>query len=125
MALHTRRHTYDPNELFMPWVYAIARYKLVDHLRRTRASLVNVPLEDAGELAAQDEHGGVESGHDMNKLLRELPDKMRRAVQSVKLDGLSVAEAARRCEMSESAVKVNAHRGLKLLAAFIARETKT
>src|SRR5450631_36154 len=39
MAIHTRRHTYDPTELLMPWVYAIASYKLIDHLRRTRASL--------------------------------------------------------------------------------------
>jgi RNA polymerase sigma-70 factor (ECF subfamily) len=125
MALHTRRHTYDPNELFMPWVYAIARYKLIDHLRRMRSSLADVPLDDAGELAAQEEHAGVESGHDLNILMRELPDKMRQAIQSVKLDGLSVTEAARRCGMSESAVKVNVHRGLKLLAAFIARERKT
>jgi RNA polymerase sigma-70 factor (ECF subfamily) len=125
MALHTRRHTYDPNELFMPWVYAIARYKLIDHLRRTRASLANVPLDDAEELAAQEEHVGVESGHDLNLLLRQLPDKMRRAIQSVKLDGLSVSEAATRCGMSESAVKVNVHRGLKILAKSIAREKRT
>src|SRR5262249_30251987 len=38
MAIHTRRHTYDPSQPFTPWVYAIARYKFVDYLRRTRAS---------------------------------------------------------------------------------------
>src|SRR5450756_2355467 len=38
MAIHTRRHTYDPAELLTPWVHAIARYKLIDYLRRTRAS---------------------------------------------------------------------------------------
>ena len=125
MAIHTRRHTYDPNELFMPWVYAIARYKLIDHLRRTRASLVDVPLDDAGELVAREDHTGVESGHDLQKLMTELPDKMRHAIQCVKLDGLSVAEAAVRCGMSESAVKVNVHRGLKILAASIGREKKS
>lgn len=124
MALHTRRHTYDPKQLFMPWVYAIARYKLIDHLRRTRALLADVPLDVAGELAAQEEHAGVESRHDLSLLLRGLPEKMRYAIQCVKLDGLSVAEAATRCGMSESAVKVNVHRGLKLLAASIAREKK-
>jgi RNA polymerase sigma-70 factor (ECF subfamily) len=46
MAIHTRRHTYDPAEPLMPWVYAIARYKLIDHLRRTRASMVDLPIED-------------------------------------------------------------------------------
>jgi len=125
MAIHTRRHTYNPDEPFTPWMHAIARYKLIDHLRRTQGSLADVPLDTAGEVAAHDDHIRVESGHDLQKLLSDLPDKMRRAIQCVKIDGLSVAEAARRCGMSESAVKVNVHRGLRALAATIAREERT
>ena len=34
IAVHIQRHTYDPAELLTPWVHAIARYKLIDHLRR-------------------------------------------------------------------------------------------
>lgn len=124
MAIHTRRHTYDPAEALTPWVYAIARYKLIDHLRRTRASMADLPLEDAEEVMAQDDRVGPESANDLTKLLSRLPEKMRRAIQSVKLDGLSVAEAASRCGMSESAVKVNVHRGLKALVASIAREKR-
>ena len=67
----------------------------------------------------------MESEHDLQKLMAELPDKMRRAIQCVKLDGLSVVEAAARCGLSESAVKVNVHRGLRLFAASITREKKT
>jgi RNA polymerase sigma-70 factor (ECF subfamily) len=122
MAIHIRRHTYDPAEPLTPWVYAIARYKLIDHLRRTRASLGDVPIENAEEVTAQDDYVGTESAYDLARLLSQLPDKMRRAIQSVKLDGLSVAEAASQCGMSESAVKVNVHRGLKALVALIARE---
>jgi RNA polymerase sigma-70 factor, ECF subfamily len=124
MAIHTRRHTYDPAEPLMPWVYAIARYKLIDHLRRTRAAMADLPIEDAEEIMAQDDYVGTDSANDLTKLLSRLPDKMRRAIQSVKLDGLSVAEAASRCGMSESAVKVNVHRGLKTLIASIARERR-
>src|SRR5665811_341806 len=122
MAIYTRRHTYDPAEPLTPWVHAIARYKLIDHLRRTRASMADLPIEDAEELMAQDDYVGTESAYDLTRLLSPLPDKMRRAIQSVKLDGLSVAEAASQCGMSESAVKVNVHRGLKTLVASIARE---
>src|ERR1035437_1950378 len=122
MAIHPRRHPYDPAEPLMPWVYAIARYKLIDHLRRTRASMVDLPIEDAEEIMAQDDYVGTESANDLTRLLSQLPDKMRRAIQSVKLDGLSVAEAASRSGMSESAVKVNVHRGLKALIASIVRE---
>jgi RNA polymerase sigma-70 factor (ECF subfamily) len=124
MAIHTRRHTHDPAEALTPWVYASARYKLIDHLRHTRASMTDLPIEDAEELMAQDDYVGTESANDLTVLLSELPDKMQRAIRAVKLDGLSVAEAASRCGMSESAVKVNVHRGLKALVASIAREKR-
>ncbi|MBX9682578.1 MAG: RNA polymerase subunit sigma, partial [Hyphomicrobium sp.] len=41
------------------------------------------------------------------------------------IEGLSIAETAERCDMSESAVKVNIHRGLKKLADMISREVKS
>jgi RNA polymerase sigma-70 factor (ECF subfamily) len=121
MAIHTRRHTYDPTAPLTPWVHAIARYKLIDHLRRTNATRADVPIDDAAELTAQDDHAGTESAYDLSRLLAKLPNKMRRAIQSVKIEGLSVAEAAARNHMSESDVKVSVHRGLKALAAAIAR----
>lgn len=124
LAIHTQRHTYDPDEPLTPWVHAIARYKLIDHLRRTRASRADVPIDAAADITAQDDHAGAESAYDLHRLLSRLPHKMRRAIQCVKLDGLSVAEAAGRCGMSEAAVKVSVHRGLRALAASIAQEQK-
>jgi RNA polymerase sigma factor (sigma-70 family) len=122
MAIHTRRHTYDPTAPLMPWVHAIARYKLIDHLRQTHASMKDLPIENAEEIMAQDDHVGSESAYDLNRLLAKLPDKMRRTVQMVKLDGLSVAETASQCGMSESDVKVSVHRGLKAMVASVARK---
>jgi RNA polymerase sigma-70 factor (ECF subfamily) len=126
IAVHIQRHTYSPAELLTPWVHAIARYKLIDHLRRTRASLADVPIDDSAEvITAHDDHIAAESAYDLQRLMNRLPGKMRLAIQYVKLDGLSVAEAASRCGMSESAVKVNVHRGLRALAASITREKST
>ena len=122
IAIHVGRHTYDPREAFTPWVEAIARYKLIDHLRRTRAGLADAPIDDAADLMARDDHSGVESAHDLRRLLARLPEKMRRAVECVKIEGRSVAETASLCGVSESAVKINVHRGLRILAASIARE---
>ncbi len=122
IAIHTRRHTYDPAAPFTPWAYAIARYKLVDHLRRTKASLADIPIEAAGEVTAREDHVDTESTIDLGRLMAQLPAKMRNAIQHVKLDGLSVAEAAIRGGISESAVKVSVHRGLKALSAAIGRE---
>lgn len=124
MAVHTKRHTYDPGEPLTPWVYAIARYKLIDHLRQTKSAMADIPMEDAGELIAHDDRSASESNLDLGKLLSKLPAKNRLAIQYVKLQGLSVAEAAARCKVSEAAIKVNVHRGIKALSALIAQERK-
>jgi RNA polymerase sigma-70 factor, ECF subfamily len=59
MAIHTRRHTYDPLQPLTPWVYAIARYKFLDYLRRTKASFRDVPIEDGTEIMAHDDSGDI------------------------------------------------------------------
>ena len=123
LAIHLKRHTYDTGEAFTPWVYTIARYKLIDYLRRTRTA-ASVPLDEGTEPMAQDDHADAESSHDITKLLGRLPEKVRCSIECVKLEGRSVAEAAVRCGISESGVKINIHRGLRALATFIARETK-
>lgn len=124
MAVHTRRHTYDPNELLTPWVYAIARYKLIDYLRQSQPEFAHVPIEDAHEVMARDDRNASESTLDLKRLLAQLPERTRAAIQYVKLDGLSVNEAAARCGVSPSAVKVIVHRGLKSLSAILSKRMK-
>ena len=123
LAIHLKRHTYDTGEPFTPWVYTIARYKLIDYLRRTR-SAASVPIDEGTQVMAQDDNAAAESSHDVRKLLRRLPEKVRCSIECVKLEGRTVAEAAVRCDISESGVKINIHRGLRALATFIAQETK-
>jgi len=125
MAIHTRRHTYDRSQPLTPWVYAIARYKFLDYLRRTKASFRDVPIEKAVEIMAHDDSGGIDSGLDLERLMAGLSSKARQAIQCVKLDGLSVRETAEKCGMSESAVKVSVHRGLRALAVLIGRKKGT
>jgi len=124
MAIHTRRHTYDSAQPFTPCVYAIARYKFVDYLRREKASMRDLPIEDTKEIATSDTSGQVESSLDLERLMEGLAPKARRAVQAVKLDGLSVGEAAAQCGMSESNVKVTVHRALKAMTRLI-RENRS
>ncbi len=125
LAIHVKRHTYDPAQPLTPWVHAIARYKLIDFLRRNRASFADVPIDEADEVMAHDDNVSAESTYDVRRLMERLPKKMRCSIEAVKLDGLSIAEAAERCGISEPGVKVNIHRGLKALAALIAQETRT
>src|SRR6266436_4953024 len=125
MAVHTHRHTYDRLQPFTPWIHAIARYKFLDYLRRTKSSLRDMPMESAQELTARSDTTAVESSLDLRRLMSRIPLRAREAIQYVKLEGLSVREAAARCGMSESAIKVAVHRGLKALALRISEESTT
>lgn len=116
IAVHSKRATFDTAQPFTPWLYAIARYKLADHFRRIgRATLV--PLDDAEEIADVDVAAPAEARRDLEQILALLPERSRAVLSSVKLQGLSVSEAAARHGLSESAVKVGIHRSLRKLAA--------
>ncbi|WP_420993154.1 sigma-70 family RNA polymerase sigma factor [Cupriavidus sp. 30B13] len=120
LAVHNARHTYLPGQPLTAWVHAIARYKLADHLRaHSRHDALNDPLDDTHDLLAAPDLEPAQARRDLNVLLDELPDKQRLPIVHVKLEGLSVSEAARMTGLSESAVKVGVHRGLKALAAKI------
>ncbi|GAB4167892.1 MAG: sigma-70 family RNA polymerase sigma factor [Rhodocyclaceae bacterium] len=124
LAVHNQRHTYDATRPLTAWAYAIARYKLVDFLRRRlREDLLNDPLDDEIELLAGSDDEAAEARRDLARLLDGLPDRHRLPIVHVKIEGLSVAETARLTGMSESAVKVGVHRGLKALAARIREES--
>src|ERR1700682_2354311 len=77
LAIHIKRHTYDPAEPLTPWVHAIARYKLIDFLRRTRASFADVSIEEADTIMAHDDNVDAESTYDLKRLMQRLPEKMR------------------------------------------------
>jgi RNA polymerase sigma-70 factor (ECF subfamily) len=122
IAIHNYRHTYDRLQPFTPWIHAIARYKFLDYLRRTKSSFKDQPTTSAEELTAESDLAEVESGLDLQRLMSKISANARKVIQYVKLEGLSVREAATKCGMSESAVKVAVHRGLKTLALQIRKE---
>ena len=120
LAVHNQRHTYDVEQPLTAWVHAIAKYKMVDLVRR-RASHdpLTEPLNDENDVFSSADADAAEARRDVTKLLEELPDRQRLPILYMKLQGLSVVETARITGMSASAVKVGVHRGLKALAAKI------
>lgn len=124
IAIHNQRHTYDADQPVTAWVHAIAKYKLVDLLRRRgNREVLHDPLEDDDSLSVSAGTEAVDARRDIAKLLSLLPERQRLPILHVKLEGLSVAEAANLTGMSESAVKVGVHRGLKALAAMFRGST--
>ena len=123
LAVHNQRHTYDTGQPLTAWIHAIARYKLVDLLRRRAGrDALNDPLDDEIDVFASSDTEAADARRDVAKLLERLPDQQRLPIVHMKLEGLSVVETARMTGMSVSAVKVGVHRGLKALAAMIRNE---
>jgi RNA polymerase sigma-70 factor (ECF subfamily) len=117
IAVHSRRATYDRERAFTAWLFAIARYKMIDHFRRVRRLQPIEGLEDV--LLADDFEPATQARLDVEELLAILPPKQARMIRATRLDGLSVAEAAEASGIGESDVKVSVHRGLKALVARI------
>ena len=114
--MHNKRHTYESDQPLTAWVHAIARYKLIDLLRsKSGREALHDPLDDDIAVFTESATDASDARRDLAGLLETLPDRQRLPIQHVKLQGLSVTEAAALLGMSESAVKVGIHRGLKAL----------
>lgn len=118
LAIHLKRHTFNSEQFFLPWMYAIARYKVVDFLRaKGRNSRLVFTDEDLDLLAVSDvdqvtSHLSVDS---LELLISDLPQKQHLILKTVKIDGLTIKQAAEKLGFSESDIKVNIHRALSSL----------
>jgi RNA polymerase sigma factor (sigma-70 family) len=120
LAMHNHRHTYQPDQPVTAWAHAIARHKLIDLLRaKSVREALHDPIDDESALFAQSETEAGDARRDLDGLLEQLPARQRDPIRCVKLQGLTVAETARLTGLSESAVKIGIHRGLKVLARLV------
>jgi RNA polymerase sigma factor (sigma-70 family) len=116
LAVHAKRHTYDPAFPFLSWIGAIAHYKWVDWVRRQTVR-GEIELPDWLPVAAED--GAVHAKLSIDRLMALLPVKQAQAIRLVKLEGQSIEEAAAASGQSVSLVKVNIHRGLQRMAKVL------
>lgn len=121
LSVHQARRTYDPARPFAPWFYAIARRRLIDVLRRERRTGAReVGVDElpaaAGSGQAREADIDVEAIH---RAVRALPPRQREVVAALKLEDQSVKEISARLGMTETAVKVTAHRGYKALRRLL------
>ncbi len=117
IAVHTRRESYDPARPFAPWLFAVARHKMIDHHRRTRTHLA---LDEIGEIDSEEDFAAMVTARiDVEAGLAAIGTKQAAMIRATRLDGLSVAEVAARDGLSESDVKISVHRGLKAMTKRI------
>lgn len=118
LAVHNKRASYLPSLPYTAWLHAIARYRLIDFLRR-EGRRPKVPLDDVPDQGIDDDSDAVLAGIDIERLLDGLSAKQAAAIRLTRIDGLSVREAAQRSGQSEPSIKVNVHRGLGRLIAKV------
>ena len=117
MAFFQARHTYQPSRPLEPWLFAIARNIAADHARRywTRVRVEQL-TDKVPEQAAADE---PRSDPSLAEALSKLPRQQRQAFSMLKLEGLSIEQAADRAGITAGALRVRAHRAYKALKKLI------
>jgi len=123
ISIHKARHTYDGERPYKPWVYAIAKYRLQDHLRAHYADHLH-GAEDLSELEEILPDDVTESGFNYESISREvdkLPEKQATILRLMHQEGYTAREVAEKLGMNESAVKVSAHRAYKILKEKLER----
>ena len=124
MAVHRARQTYDPVKPFAPWFYAVAANRLIDVIRRERRVTAR---EIPGDVLPDPEIIGGASIHDeidveaIHAAVASLPARQREVIEALKFRDQSVREVASDLNMTESAVKVTAHRGYRALKRLLGR----
>jgi RNA polymerase sigma-70 factor (ECF subfamily) len=124
MAIHLARHTYDPSRPFRPWMFAIVRHKTIDILRkqRSRAQAADHYAREQATLSQATVTDGSGDRAAGDGLLERLPEKHREILVLTKIIGYSMAEAAGRLGITQSAAKVRVHRAIHKLRQLMEEE---
>ncbi len=117
VSVHKARHTYDGNRAYEPWLYAIANYRLQDYLRKHYSD----PLRKAEEISEAENISFPDvtetsfSYESINGEIKKLSKSQSNILEMMHKDGYTAKEVAQKTGMTESAVKVSAHRAYKIL----------
>ena len=125
LTVHAIRHTYDPNRPFGPWLVTIANRRIIDRLRRqarSRKTVLDSGYETFSAPQANFQETELE-GHTLQRAVERLPPGQRRAIQLLKLEEMSLKEAASLSGMSVAALKVATHRALKNLRKMFTKQS--
>lgn len=128
MSVHSVRHTFDPSRPIMPWLMTITARRIADAARRSSSRVANeTTVETMPEtFSGADTKSTQDTSDDQEAIqiaLASLSDGQREAIQLMKLQGLSVQEAAERTGKSVPALKVTVHRAIKAMRASLQRKT--
>ena len=108
------RDRYNPQRSLEAWVFAIARKRAIDHLRRRRWH--TVPLEDAALVAGADGRADADAAAwagEVRRALARLPEEQRVVLELAYFSGRTQREVAAELALPLGTVKARTFRGLK------------
>lgn len=122
LAIHLKRGTWGADRPLRPWLYAIARHKIVDALRRRGRNHVQPLEDDVIETVAAEAGEDVFATRDVARNLDALDERSGGILRALAFEGIGLAEVARRFALSDGAARVALHRALHKLAALREKE---
>lgn len=123
LAIHLKLNTYDEKQAFLPWLRTVARYKMIDFLRRNHhAPTLSIDDEDVPEPEDAANQQDMTASRDLDKLLTQLKPPAGEIIRALKIEGISVRELASAHGISEANIKVIVHRGLQKLSKLVRTE---
>jgi RNA polymerase sigma-70 factor (ECF subfamily) len=120
LTIHQIRHTYDPARPIRPWLGAIAERRALDRVRSLgrrgarEEELTDLHHETLPGAATNDGESRLQA-RDVRAAVADLPPGQRQAIELLKLEELSLAEASSRTGQSVTALKVATHRAILAL----------
>lgn len=123
LAIHLKRHSWRPDAPLRPWLFALARYKVVDAYRR-RGRALHLPIEDFEEALPDDRHPAPMSAHDVEVMLGQIDARSAALVRAVAIDGQTAEAVGVTFGLSSGAVRVAFHRAMKRLGRIAERMMK-
>jgi RNA polymerase sigma-70 factor (ECF subfamily) len=115
LSIHRARHTYDNSRPLLPWVYAIAKFRLADHLRKTYQKAPEINIDDIPEIPQEDVTNSLSFYESIRKEISNLSSNQPKILELMHFEGFTAKEIGIRLGMKESTVKVTAHRAYKIL----------
>ncbi|AXR68865.1 sigma-70 family RNA polymerase sigma factor [Leptospira mayottensis] len=115
IGLHKARDSYREDRHPAPWVFAIARYKTIDYLRKKKVgdrtfSMDNLEIFASPEPIQEEPENAREI---LKKWLNVLDERQKQILTHLKLEGMSVREVSEQTGLSESNIKVITHRAIQ------------
>ena len=118
LSIHLARRSYDPTRPLGPWLLTVARRRIHDRLRQyMRKTRTEASMRIQNETFQPDPTNSYTAldRYSLGRAIEALPKTQRRAIELLKVRGLSLKEAAAESGTTVGALKIAVHRAMRAL----------